>query len=253
MNRTKTFLGVALSVGLLTAQNVGIGTNDPHGSARLHVDDTQRGVLIPNVALTAQNSATPIVGGAPEVSLLVYNTATAGSGANAVSPGYYYWNGNRWVRLLTGTNGGGEAWLTLGNAGTNPNNNFIGTTDAQPLVFRTNNAERMRIFSTGQVGVNTGATIDATDLMAVRGTFTYPWAINGYTTGNGGAVFASSEGTTSYSAIDAARSGGAPPGQTPGAGVLGYYSGSSPDGVGVVGQYVGTSNSGVRVGVRGYS
>ena len=254
MNRTKTFLGVALSVGLLTAQNVGIGTNTPHASARLHVFDTQRGVLIPNVSLAAQNSISPIVNPpGPALSLLVYNNATAGSGADAVSPGYYYWNGTRWVRLLTGTNGGGEAWLTLGNAGTNPNNNFIGTTDAQPLVFRTNNAERMRIFSTGQVGVNTGATIDGTDLMAVQGTVTYPWAINGYTTGNGGAVFASSTGTTAYSAVDAARSGGAPPGQGPGGGVIGYYTGSSPDGFGVTGQYTGTSNTGVRVGVRGYS
>jgi len=89
--------------------------------------------------------------------------------------------------------------------------------------------------------------------MAVRGTVTYPWAINGYTTANGGAVFASSTGTTAYSAIDAARSGGASPGQGPGWGVVGYYLGSSPNGFGVVGRYGGTSNSGVRVGVRGYS
>jgi hypothetical protein len=213
MNRRKTFLGVVLSVGWLTAQNVGIGTSTPHASARLHVYDTQRGVLIPNVALTAQNSSSPIT--SPAVSLLVYNTATAGAGANAVSPGYYYWNGTRWVRLLTGTNGGGEAWLTLGNAGTNPTTNFIGTTDAQPLVFRTNNLERMRIFSTGQVGVNTGAAIAGSDLMAVQGTVTYPWAINGYTSADGGAVFALSTGTTGYSAVDAARSGGAPAGGDP--------------------------------------
>jgi hypothetical protein len=133
MNRTKTFLGVVLSVGLLTAQNVGIGTSTPHASARLHVYDTERGVLIPNVALTAQNSISPIVNPpGPAVSLLVYNTATAGAGANAVSPGYYYWNGTRWVRLLTGTNGGGEAWLTRGNDLIDPNINFIGTINNVP-------------------------------------------------------------------------------------------------------------------------
>ncbi len=32
-----------------------------------------------------------------------------------------------------------KAWLTTGNIGTNPSKNFIGTLDAQPLIFRVNN------------------------------------------------------------------------------------------------------------------
>lgn len=35
--------------------------------------------------------------------------------------------------------GSGNFWNLTGNSGTNPATNFIGTTDAQPLVFRTNN------------------------------------------------------------------------------------------------------------------
>jgi hypothetical protein len=46
-------------------------------------------------------------------------------------------------------------WRLTGNAGTNPATNFIGKTDGQPLVFRTNNAERMRILSDGKVGIGT--------------------------------------------------------------------------------------------------
>jgi hypothetical protein len=38
-------------------------------------------------------------------------------------------------------------WSLTGNGGTNPNSNFIGTSDAQPLIFKTNNAERMRLLS----------------------------------------------------------------------------------------------------------
>jgi hypothetical protein len=140
-------------VGLLSAglhaQSVGIGTNSPHPSARLHISDNARGLLIPNVALSATNVAAPVTG--PATSLLVYNTATAGTGATAVSPGSYYWDGSRWVRLL----GGGEAWLLNGNAGTNPAVNFLGTTDAQPLVIRTNNTKRMRVTETGLVGIGT--------------------------------------------------------------------------------------------------
>jgi len=37
------------------------------------------------------------------------------------------------------------AWLLKGNASTNPLTDFVGTTDAQPLIFRTNGVEQMRI------------------------------------------------------------------------------------------------------------
>jgi len=135
-----------LVVGLLSAglqaQSVGIGTATPHPSARLHISDNARGLLIPNVALTATNVAAPVTSPAP--SLLVYNTATAGAGATAVTPGFYYWDGSRWVRLMDGGAGGGNAWLLTGNAGTNPAANFLGTTDAQPLCIRVNNQETFR-------------------------------------------------------------------------------------------------------------
>jgi hypothetical protein len=48
-----------------------------------------------------------------------------------------------------------KAWLLTGNAGTNPTNNFLGTTDNQDLVFRTNNSEKVRVLSNGNVGIGT--------------------------------------------------------------------------------------------------
>lgn len=45
------------------------------------------------------------------------------------------------------------AWKVDGNSGTSDVTNFIGTTDAQGLVVKTNNAERMRVLSTGEVAV----------------------------------------------------------------------------------------------------
>jgi hypothetical protein len=47
-----------------------------------------------------------------------------------------------------------NAWLILGNAGTTPATNFIGTTDAQDFVIRTNNVERARVESGGRITVN---------------------------------------------------------------------------------------------------
>jgi len=48
-------------------------------------------------------------------------------------------------------------WNLRGNAGTSPATNFLGTTDAQDQAFRTNNTERMRILSGGNVGLGTTA------------------------------------------------------------------------------------------------
>ena len=48
-------------------------------------------------------------------------------------------------------------WKTAGNASTTAGTDFVGTTDLQDLVFKTNALERLRILSTGNVGV--GSTI----------------------------------------------------------------------------------------------
>ena len=66
---------------------------NPDASAGLDVSFTDKGLLIPRVALTQTTSSSPIT--SPATSLLVYNTATI----NDVTPGYYYWNGSRWVRI----------------------------------------------------------------------------------------------------------------------------------------------------------
>jgi len=47
----------------------------------------------------------------------------------------------------------GQSWDLNGNAGTNLDINFLGTTDKKPLVLRTNNIERLRITQKGYVGV----------------------------------------------------------------------------------------------------
>ncbi|MEN3041487.1 MAG: hypothetical protein ABDH66_08135 [Bacteroidia bacterium] len=61
-------------------------------------------------------------------------------------------NLNQWVAASSNPV---NAWLLTGNANTNPNTNFLGTTDAAALVIRTNNTERIRVLSTGEVGIGT--------------------------------------------------------------------------------------------------
>lgn len=54
------------------AQNIGVGTQTPASSAALDITATDKGVLIPRVALTSQVIAAPVSGAAEGV--LVYNT-----------------------------------------------------------------------------------------------------------------------------------------------------------------------------------
>jgi len=95
--------------------------------------------------------------GTPNVTL-----TSAGGAANVAIPGGY-------DRVLV-SNATGDvsqttysaiaaqsSWTLLGNAGTAPGTNFLGTTDAQALVLRTNNVERLRVNSTGELGIGTTA------------------------------------------------------------------------------------------------
>lgn len=58
---------------------------------------------------------------------------------------------------LSGASGALANWSIVGNSGMLASTNFIGTTDANPLVIRTNNAEQLRIDTTGNLGIGTNA------------------------------------------------------------------------------------------------
>jgi hypothetical protein len=61
----------------------------------------------------------------------------------------------KWV--VTSTTVSNNSWTLTGNTGTSPGTNFIGTTDPQDLVVKTNGTERMRFENagTGHVGIGT--------------------------------------------------------------------------------------------------
>lgn len=69
------------------------------------------------------------------------------------------WNSttNKWEAGAGG--GGGSGWSLTGNSGTTAGTNFIGTTDAQDLVFKVNTQEKLRILNTGSSNEDVSMTL----------------------------------------------------------------------------------------------
>jgi hypothetical protein len=97
----KIILAILILVTLTTNAQIGIGTSSPSASAKLEIASTSKGLLLPRVALTGTADVATIT--SPATALLVYNTATAGTSPNNVTPGFYFYSGAAWVRLVTPT------------------------------------------------------------------------------------------------------------------------------------------------------
>ncbi|MES2514023.1 MAG: hypothetical protein V4580_07750 [Bacteroidota bacterium] len=166
MKKIILLLAISFLSHFIKAQNVGINATGatPNTSAMLDIVSTNQGLLVPRIALSDLTVAAPVT--TPAVSLIVYNTATAGASPNNVTPGFYYWDGAKWIAF---SGNGGKEWALLGNSGTVAGTNFLGTTDNQALDFRTNNINRMRILTNGNVGIGTTAPVYTLDLN--NGTF----------------------------------------------------------------------------------
>jgi hypothetical protein len=147
-NIREALIIMLLAGGTAIHAQQGFGTSTPAPSAVVDMTATNKGVLFPRVALTATTVAAPVT--APATNLVVFNTATAGD----VTPGLYYWTGTAWKRQIAKGDTGID-WNFTGNAGTTVGTNVLGTTDAQDLVVKTNNVERLRITQAGNIGIGT--------------------------------------------------------------------------------------------------
>jgi len=124
------FINLSLQKGI--AQNVSINATGalPHASAMLDVSAENKGLLLPRTSTTSRLAITD-----PAIGLILYDSTVAL---------FYFYNGTAWSPISVGGNG----WSLTGNAGIDGANNFIGTTDNQPLRFRINNINAGLIDST---------------------------------------------------------------------------------------------------------
>jgi hypothetical protein len=151
--RTIIFLSIIVNTFYASAQ-VKIGTNAQilDVNAVLELEANNKGLLLPRLALTATNNNAPL--SAFTAGMFVYNTATAGLGLTAVTPGLYYSDSTHWIRIEQSSLAA-AGWQLTGNSNTNPTTQFLGTLDNMPLILKTNNNEAFRITSDGKIGIGT--------------------------------------------------------------------------------------------------
>jgi len=172
--------GTVLDVnGAITNRETAVAVTSNAAAIPANVSQIQlTGAATASVAITAP--AAPNAG----QRLIIYNNTTGGFGATL--NGFTVSNGQAMEFAYSNagwraTNGGpgGSNWGILGNSGTNPSTNFWGTTDNQDIVVRTNNTEKMRVLTGGNVGI--GVAAPTTKL---------------HVSGNGSGVVATVENTT---------------------------------------------------------
>lgn len=140
-----TIVAISFGVTKVFAQkeNVGIGTTKPDQSALLDLSSQTKGLLIPRMTLEQRHTIQN-----PANGLMVYQTDFLS--------GFYYFDGKNWAPLTSAINNNSVAdannWGLLGNAGTSAATNFIGTTDAQDLVFKVGGQR------SGRITVTNGST-----------------------------------------------------------------------------------------------
>ncbi len=129
-------------IGKSAFGQTGIGTTSPNASAKLEVSSSTQGFMPPRVALTGSNVFSPITGTAASAAgLIVYNTNTAGTAPNNVSPGYYFWNGSAWINMIGST----TSSTITGNGTTSTIANFSSIVNEQSSGFTLGNGDNGEI------------------------------------------------------------------------------------------------------------
>ncbi|HEV8271172.1 MAG TPA: tail fiber domain-containing protein [Chitinophagaceae bacterium] len=132
MKRKLLLVQISLFVSyLLFSQGIGIGTNAPDPSAALDITATNKGLLLPRLSTNSINAINN-----PARGLLVYDLTTDQLKVNIGAPA-----APNFQPITSGNNNNNNAWSLNGNPGINAANQFLGTTDNQPLRFRINNIQ----------------------------------------------------------------------------------------------------------------
>lgn len=142
-----TVLFISAFVTTSNAQ-MGIGTTNPHSSSILELSSTTHGFLLPRMTNSEMNLIS-----SPAAGLMIYNTTNSC---------VYVYNGSSWQSTCANAS---NFWSLTGNSSLT-GSNFIGSTDATDLNFRSNNVQRMVLASSGHFGIGATTPSNALTLAA---------------------------------------------------------------------------------------
>ncbi|MBS0030498.1 hypothetical protein ACTJJ0_26650 [Chitinophaga sp. 22321] len=134
---------------------VGSNPSQINKSSILELESTRQGLLLPRIP-GANLTAAPL-NTAPD-GMIIYVTD---------SSSLFIRKNGLWQKMSVDSVANNGSWSTLGNAGLDSTKNFLGTTDQQALIFKTNNAERLRVTAGGNIKMAAGTIPDGTTQLQV--------------------------------------------------------------------------------------
>ena len=131
---------------------VGSNPSQINKSSILELESTRQGLLLPRIP-GANLTAAPL-NAAPD-GMIIYVTDSAS---------LFIRKNNLWQKMSADS---ASNWSITGNVGLDSTKHFLGTTDQQALIFKTNNAERMRFMANGNIKMDAGTIPSGTDQLQV--------------------------------------------------------------------------------------
>ena len=145
---TSGFIVFCFGTTLLSQIKIGDNPSSINRNSVLEMESRNKGLRLPRISLIETINSLPLTEFVE--GMFIYNVATI----NDVSPGIYYCDGSKWIKVTASGNANDSLKLE-GNSGTDSLKHFLGTKDLAPLILKSNNTERMRITENGWVGIGT--------------------------------------------------------------------------------------------------
>lgn len=149
---------ILLGFVMLLSASVGFGQKyqDDYTYGKKGIRNRSDSVQQLPIGLTGSNGGRRVAAGLPAIA---YGYDTGQVRYNIQDSSIYVHTGFQFLKLLSSSGASGSFWGKTGDNGTTPGTHFVGTTDPQDLVFKTNNSEKLRIGTTGNIGINTSASL----------------------------------------------------------------------------------------------